>query len=347
MRVMVTGNLGYIGSVLAPMLLKKGFEVIGLDSDLYHFCTFGDGFFEVPTIRKDIRDITVEDLSEIDAICHLAALSNDPLSNLNPELTFEINYKASVRLAKLAKKAGVERYIFSSSCSNYGAGYDEMLNEESPLNPVTAYGESKVLAEKEISLLADEHFSPTFLRNATAYGVSPRLRLDIVLNNLVAWAFTTGKIVMQSDGSSWRPLVHVEDICRAFTAILQAPRGLIHNRIFNVGATEDNVQIKDVAKIVGDVVPNCTIEFAKGASTDKRCYKVNCDRLSQVLPHCQPRWNIRWGAEQLYQSYKKFGLTLEDFEGPRYQRIGQIRSLLKKDLIDETLRYQVSSSSLH
>lgn len=339
MRVMVTGNLGYIGTVLAPMLLNKGYQVVGLDADLYRFCTFGDGFIEVPTIKKDIRDITVEDLYGVDAICHLAGLSNDPLGNLNSELTFEINYKASVKLAELAKKMGIKRYIFSSSCSNYGTGGEQMLNEESPLNPVTPYGESKVFVEKEVSMMADERFSPTFLRNATVYGVSPRLRFDLAVNNLVAWAFTTGKIMMKSDGSPWRPLIHIEDVCRAFIAVLEAPLELVHNKKFNVGVTKDNVQIRDIAKIVADVVPDCRIEFAQGACSDKRCYKVNCDRLPKILPSFRPKWNIRRGAEQLYQTYKKYGLTLEEFEGPRYQRIGQIRKLLAEGVIDHTLHY--------
>lgn len=347
MRVMVTGNLGYIGSVLAPMLLNNGHEVVGLDADLYRFCTFGDGFIEVPTIKKDIRDITVEDLYGVDAICHLAGLSNDPLGNINSELTFEINYKASVKLAELAKKAGISRYIFSSSCSNYGTGGEQMLNEESPLNPVTPYGESKVLVEKEVSKMADEQFSPTFLRNATVYGVSPRLRFDLVLNNLVAWAFTTGKIMMKSDGSPWRPLVHIDDVCRAFAAVLGAPLKLVHNKKFNVGVTKDNIQIRDIAKIVAEVVPNCKVEFAQGACADKRCYKVNCDRLPKILPSFQPKWNIRSGAEQLYQTYKKYGLTLKEFEGPRYQRIGQIHKLLAEGVIDHTLHYVAHPSHVH
>jgi len=345
MRVLITGNLGYIGTVLTPMLITKGFEVVGLDIDLYHDCTFGDGLVEVPTINKDLRDIALDDLKGIDAICHLAALSNDPLGNLNPQLTFEINYKASVRLAELAKQAGVQRYIFSSSCSCYGTAGDDMLTEEASFNPVTPYGESKVLTEQDVSALADDSFSPTFLRNATAYGVSPRLRLDLVLNNLSGWAFTTGKIMIESDGSPWRPLVHVGDISRAFAAVLEAPREQVHNKAFNVGLTEDNIQITDIAKIVGETIPNCQIEFAKGASPDMRCYKVNCNRLFQVLPNFQPQWNIPRGARELYESYKKHGLTLEEFEGPKYQRIGQIRKLIKDGTIDETLRYPSRSSN--
>lgn len=339
MKVMVTGNLGYIGTVLAPMLEDAGHEVVGLDVDLYQRCTFGDGLREVPTIKKDIRDVELKDVRGFDAICHLAGLSNDPLGDLNPDLTHEINYKASVRLAELAKEAGVRRYVFSSSCSNYGAGGQDWLTEESPSKPVTPYGESKVLVEKDVSRMADDGFSPVFLRNATAYGVSPRLRFDLVLNNLVAWAFTTGKIMMKSDGSPWRPIVHIEDISRAFAAVLQAPDELVHNKVFNVGVTSDNLQIRDIANIVGETVPDCHVEFADGASPDTRCYRVNCDLLPQVVPDFKPQWNARRGAKELYETYKKYGLTLEQFEGPRYQRIGHIRKLIREGILSDSLRY--------
>jgi len=339
MKVMVTGNLGYIGTVLAPLLVDAGHDVVGLDVDLYQRCTFGDGLREVPTINKDIRDVELDDLRGLDAICHLAGLSNDPLGDLNPDLTYEINYKASVRLAELAKEAGVRRYVFSSSCSNYGAAGDDWLTEESPFNPVTPYGESKVLTEQDVSKLADDNFSPVFLRNATAYGVSPRLRFDLVLNNLTAWAFTTGKIRMKSDGSPWRPIVHIEDISRAFAAVLRAPLELVHNRAFNVGVTSDNLQIRDIAGIVGETVPGCHVEFAEGASPDKRCYRVKCDLLGRVLPEFRPQWNARRGAGELYEAYKKYGLSLEEFEGPRYQRISHIRRLIREGVLSESLRW--------
>lgn len=339
MRVLVTGHLGYIGTVMVPMLLSEGHEVVGLDSDLYRDCTFGDGLVEVPNIGKDVRDIEIDDLKGFEAVCHLAGLSNDPLGDFNPELTYEINHKASVRLAALAKKAGVRRYVFSSSCSCYGAGGDDMLTEEAPFNPVTPYGRSKVWTERDVSAMADDDFSPTFLRNATAYGVSPRLRFDLVLNNLAAWAFTTGKILMKSDGSPWRPIVHIQDIARAFIAVLGAPRELIHNEAFNVGVTQDNLQIRDIARIVGETIPGCSVQFAAGASADRRNYRVNCDKLPKMLPSFRPRWDARRGAQELYEAYKKYGITLKDFEGPRYQRIGHIQKLLKDGILGGNLRF--------
>lgn len=338
MRVLVTGNLGYIGTVLTPMLLDEGFEVAGLDSDLYRRCTFGSEMPKVATMVKDIRDVEPEDVKGFDAVCHLAALSNDPLGDLNPELTYEINYKASVRLAELAKAAKVRRFVFSSSCSCYGAAGDDMLTEEAPFNPVTPYGRSKVWTERDISALADNDFSPVFLRNATAYGVSARLRFDLVLNNLTAWAFTTGKIMMKSDGSPWRPIVHIRDIALAFIAVLKAPKQIIHNAAFNVGVTEDNLQIRDIAKIVGQTVPNCKVAFADGASPDTRNYRVDCSKITRELAGFKPRWNTRRGAVELYNAYKEHGVTLEEFEGPRYQRIGHIRKLLADGILDGTLR---------
>jgi len=340
MRVLVTGHLGYIGSVLTPMLLAEGFEVVGLDSDLYRRCTFGDGPVKVPNIAKDIRNTSPEDIEGFDAVCHLAALSNDPLGDLDPNLTYEINYKASVRLAELAKSAGVRRFVFSSSCSCYGAAGNEMLTEEAPFNPVTPYGKSKVWVERDISALADADFSPVFLRNATAYGVSPRLRFDLVLNNLAAWAFTTGKIMMKSDGSPWRPIVHIRDIALAFIAVLNAPRELVHNEAFNVGVTGDNLQIRDIAKIVGQTVPGCKVAFAEGALPDTRNYRVDCGKLPRTLVSFRPQWNARRGAKELYEAYKKYGLTLEEFEGPRYQRIAHIRKLLSDGILDKSLRFK-------
>lgn len=326
---------------MTPLLLSAGHEVVGLDSDLYRDSTFSAGnIWTIPEVRKDIRDIQPSDLEGIDAILHLAGLSNDPLGNLDPELTLEINHKASVRLAKLAKQAGVSRFIFSSSCSNYGAGGQDWLTEESPFNPVTPYGVSKVKTEQDLSQLADDEFSPTFLRNATAYGVSPRLRFDLVLNNLVAWAFTTGRVYIKSDGTPWRPIVHIEDIARAFLAVLEAPRERVHNQAFNVGRNEDNYRVRELAEIVQATVPNCKIEYADDAGPDKRCYRVNCSKIAEVLPSFQPQWDARKGAIELCQAYAAVGLELEEFEGPRYQRIAHIQRLLSQGDLNSNLRWQ-------
>lgn len=344
MRVLVTGHLGYIGTVLAPMLARAGHEVVGLDSDLYRRCTFGPIMPEVPTVVKDVRDAELEDVRGFDAVCHLAGLSNDPLGDLDPDLTFEINYRATVRLAELAKKAQVGRFIFSSSCSCYGASDHEWLTEESPLKPVTPYAQSKILAERDLRALSDDDFSPVFLRNATAYGVSPRLRFDLVLNNLAAWAFTTGKIMMKSDGSPWRPIVHIEDISRAFLAVLEAPRATVHAKVFNVGRNDDNLQVRDIAQIIGRTIPNCQVSFADGASPDKRNYRVDCSRLPQCIPAFKPQWTARKGAAQLYDAYRRHGVTLADFEGPRYQRIGHVRQLLADGVLGSDLRFTEEDS---
>ncbi|MGB3533061.1 MAG: SDR family oxidoreductase [Microcoleaceae cyanobacterium] len=339
MKVLVTGHKGYIGTVLVPMLLAQQHEVVGLDSDLFERCTFGEGISEIPEIRKDIRNVEAADVEGFDVILHLAGLSNDPLGNLNPDLTFEINHRASVNLAKLAKEVGVPRFIFSSSCSNYGAGGEDLLNESSAFNPVTPYGQSKVMVEQDVSALADDNFSPTFLRNATAFGVSPRLRFDLVLNNLVAWAFTTGRVYIKSDGTPWRPIVHIEDISRAFIAVMNAPRELIHNEAFNVGRNEDNYRIRELADIVEDVVPGCTIEYAKDGGPDKRCYRVDCSKIINTLPEFQPQWNARKGAEELLAAYQKVGLTLEEFEGERYKRIAHIQKLMREQLLNDSLHW--------
>jgi len=340
MRVLVTGHCGYIGTVMVPMLLAEGHEVVGLDTDLYAASTFGEGMVDVPSIKKDVRDVELGDLDGFDAVIHLAGLSNDPLGDLNPSLTFEINHLASVRLAELSKKAGIERFIFSSSCSNYGAGGEDLLNEQSAFNPVTPYGISKVRVEQDVAKLADDDFSPTFLRNATAFGVSPRLRFDLVLNNLVAWAFTTGRVYIKSDGTPWRPIVHIEDISRAFIAVLVADRSLVHNDAFNVARNEDNYRIRELADIVKETVPGCVIEYAKDAGPDKRCYRVDSSKILRVLPAFKPRWNARLGARELYDAYKRVGLRLEDFEGPKYKRIDHIKSLLNSGRLNPDLRWK-------
>jgi nucleoside-diphosphate-sugar epimerase len=338
MRILITGHKGYIGAVMAPMLIAEGHEVVGLDSDLFEPCTFGDPAPGIPHIRKDIRDVQASDLEGFDAIIHLAALSNDPLGNLDPMLTYEINYEASVRLAKLAREVGITRFVFSSSCSTYGAAGEDLVDEEAALNPVTPYGYSKVLVEQDVAKLANSSFSPTFLRNATAYGVSPSLRFDLVLNNLVAWAVTTGRIYIKSDGTPWRPIVHVEDISRAFIAALHAPRDLVHNQAFNVGVTEENYQIRELAEIVKETVPGCRTEYAKDGGPDKRCYCADFSKIAQTLPKFKPQWNARRGAKQLYEAYLTFGLRLDEFEGPRYKRIERIKQLLNNGYLDTSLR---------
>jgi nucleoside-diphosphate-sugar epimerase len=335
MRVLVTGHNGYIGSVMTGVLENAGHDVTGLDTFLYEGCTFGDDVVAVPAIRKDIRDVTAGDLRGFDAVIHLAALSNDPLGCLNEQCTYDINHIGSVRLAQAAKQAGVPRFLFASSCSLYGAAGDQILDEHAAFNPVTAYGASKVLVEADVAKLADDTFSPTYLRNATAYGLSPRLRADIVVNNFVGVAYTTGHVDIQSDGTPWRPLVHIEDISRAFLAVLEAPRDAIHDQAFNVGSSSENYQIRDVAEIVRQVVPGATIKYLEGGGPDPRCYRVDCSKLTRSIPGFKTEWDVRRGATELYESFVRHGLTREMFSS--FTRINRIQELMAAGRLDGSL----------
>ncbi len=339
MKILVTGHKGYIGSLLTPMLTAQGYQVQGLDNDLYEASLFGPAPAPVPSVHKDIRDVTAEDVAGCDAVIHLAGLSNDPLGDLDPQLTMEINYLATVRLAELAKEAGVKHFLFASSCSIYGASGSDMIDENSPMNPVTPYAHSKIQAEQRLSEIADTHFSPVFFRCATAHGYSPRIRFDLVVNNLVAWAYTEGKVLIKSDGSPWRPFVHIADICRAFIAVLNAPLASVHNQVFNVGDTAENYQIRQVAESVREIVPNCEVEYSSDAGPDKRCYKVSSEKIAAILPSFVPEWTVKRSIQDLLDFYISFSLKQGEFEGPKYNRIAHLRELMRSGQLDKNLRW--------
>jgi nucleoside-diphosphate-sugar epimerase len=339
MRVLVTGHGGYIGTVLVPVLQEAGHAVRGLDSDLFAACLFDPARLHAPpAVRKDLRDAALDDLDGFDAVVHLANLSNDPLGNLDPALTYAVNHAATVRLARLAREAGVRRFVFASSCSLYGKAGAGLVDETAPFHPVTPYGRAKVLAERDLMPLATDGFSPVFLRNATVYGVSPRLRFDLVVNNLTAWAVATGAIRMTSDGTPWRPLVHVEDVSRAVLAALEAPRAAVHNEAFNVGATAENYRVRDVAAIVGEEVPGCAVSFADGASPDSRSYRVSFEKIAERLGW-QPQQTVRDGVREVYAALRDCALTPEDFEGPRFSRIAHLQALLAAGRLGPDLRW--------
>jgi nucleoside-diphosphate-sugar epimerase len=340
--ILITGNTGYIGTVMTKFLQEQSFKVVGLDYNYYEECDlYPRNIRPFKQIVKDIRDIGEKNLEGVRAIIHLAALSNDPLGEINPSLTHEINCFASVKLAKLAKRQGIPRFIFSSSCSLYGIATDDKpLTEEGKLNPITAYARAKAEAEEGISKLADDNFHPVFMRNATVYGISPSLRLDLVVNNLVAWAYLTGKVTIMSDGTPWRPIIHIEDFCRAFLVALEAPIEKIHNQVFNVGINEENHQVKNIAKQVEKIVPDSYVEILNKTGPDERTYRVDFSKIKKTLPQFKPTWNLRKGIEELYQAYKNFGLTQKDFQSPKYVRVRWIRHLIESKKLDHKLRWR-------
>jgi nucleoside-diphosphate-sugar epimerase len=339
-KIVVTGHKGYIGSMLTSLLVEEGYDVIGIDVNYFgKDCEFFEPKYgKIKEISKDIRDLSEKDIRGSYAICHLAALSNDPLGELSEDLTYDINYRATVRLAILAKRVGVEKFIYSSSCSLYGIGGNAALSEEAEFNPITAYAKSKVYSERDIRPLGDSDFCVTFLRNSTAYGISPKLRVDLVVNNLVGWAVVTGQIKILSDGTPWRPLIHVEDIARAFIAAIETPKDIINQQAFNVGINTENYQIRTIAYMIQNVIPNCNIEITNDHGSDFRTYRVNFDKIGKLMPNFRPRWNLQAGIEQIYKNYKDYNMDLEKFTGRYFIRLKQIKYLMKKKIVDEKLR---------
>jgi len=338
-RVLVTGNNGYIGSVMAPWLQSHGYDVVGFDTEYFAQCTFVPDLAEIPTRHKDLRDVTASDLAGFDAIIHLAALSNDPLGSLKKTWTWEINREGTICLARAAKQAGVSRFILSSSCIMYGMSEMAVADENSPLAPQTEYARSKVGAELALRELADDRFSPTFCRNGTVYGVSPRMRFDTVLNNFMGSAFTAGSVVIHSDGTPWRPVVHVQDVARAFQAVLEAPRELVHNQAFNVGADDLNHQIREVGQIVTETIPACTLAILSQAGVDQRTYKADFGKFKRTFPTFDFRWTVRKGARELHTAFKGVGLTIDKFTDKRFTRLSWLQSLLDRGSLDGSLRW--------
>jgi nucleoside-diphosphate-sugar epimerase len=338
-KVLVTGHQGYIGAVLCPLLYEHGHTVVGLDTGFFDGCDFLEAPTAVPMLRCDLRDLTVDNLDGVDGVVHLAALSNDPMGQLDPRLTDDINHRASVRLAELARAAGVQRFIFSSSCSMYGVGNGAALTEAASFNPVSAYARSKVESERDIAALATDAFSPVFLRNATAYGVSPRMRVDLVLSNLIGWAMTTGQVRIMSDGSPWRPLVHIRDIAAAMVAALTAPRTAIHNQAFNVGRDGDNFQVRDIAEIVRATVPGATITYAGSGEPDRRSYRVDFTKIHVQLPGFSPDWTVERGAREAHEAFRRAGFGQTEFEGRKYTRLKQLCYLRDGGYLDGELRW--------
>ena len=340
MRVLVTGHHGYIGSVVAPVLVAAGHEVTGVDAFFYRGCDLFDESTNITAVTADVRDLGTADLRGYEAVVHLAALSNDPLGDLDPELTYDINHRATVGVARAAREAGVRRFVFASSCSMYGTSGDDFVTEEAPLRPLTAYAESKVRSEEDLAALADADFSPVYLRCATAFGASPRQRVDVVVNNLVGWAITTKQVRILSDGMAWRPLVHIRDIAHAVETVLAAPRDAIHDEPFNVGANSENYRVREVAELVQEAVPDSSVEFGGRSDPDPRSYRVDFGKIRRAVPEFEPRWSVGDGAKELARAYADAGLTFQDFDGHRFTRLKQLQRLRTAGALDADLRWR-------
>jgi len=344
-NVLVTGNMGYIGTVLVPMLLEQGHTIVGLDTCLFERCSIEKFESKIPVNTIDIRDITIKDLEGFDAVIHLAGLSNDPLGNYNEDITYEINHAATESLARKAKEAGVTRFLFASSCGNYGISGSDWVTEESEFQPIHPYARSKVLSEQSLMKLSDENFSPVFLRASTAYGVSPMLRFDLVINNLIAWALSTNRVYLKSTGNAWRPVVHIRDIARAYIAALGAPRNSVHNEAFNVGTSTENYRVFELAEFIREAVGDCVIEYAPNAKPDPCSYRVDCNKIARTLPEFKPEWTLRHGVQELCGSLRHLDIKPSDFEGRRFQRLAHLKYLLSQGII--TRDYRIATLHEH